>query len=34
MAKAQEKINKFLEQYSCNFKILYKKDLIELGIEL
>lgn len=32
--KAQEKINKFLDVHVCNFKILYKADLIKLGVEL
>jgi len=34
LPKAQEKINKFLEQYNDNLEILYKEDLIKLGIEL
>jgi hypothetical protein len=32
--EAQEKINKFLEQYPWNLEILYKKDLINLGADL
>lgn len=31
---AQIKINRFLEQYNENLEILYKKDLLKLGIEL
>ena len=30
--EAQDKINKFIEQYPWDLKILYKKDLIELGV--
>lgn len=33
-SEAQDKINKFLEQYSWNLKILYKEDLINLGIKV
>jgi len=32
--KAQDKINKFLNMYVCNFQILYKADLVKLGVEL
>lgn len=32
--EAQEKINKFKEQYSYNLEILYGKDLIKLGCKL
>ncbi len=31
---AQEKINKFLDQYPWDLEILYKEDLIKLGIDL
>jgi len=32
--KAQEKINKFREQYPWNLEVLYKEDLVKLGIEI
>ncbi len=32
--ESQEKINKFLKQYPWNLEILYKEDLIKLGINL
>jgi len=32
--ECQEKINKFLEQYHLNFEILYKENLLNLGIKL
>ncbi len=33
-SRSEEKINKFLEQYPFDLEILYKDDLIKLGVEL